>query len=155
MTSTATNLCACVGPEATTQNGFDQLEAISSDPARNIWVGDTGNTRLLEFMPPFTTDMPASLVIGQQNFTTSVIEACFGSSPCNTRANGFAGVGNHPAFDSLGNLWVADYGNNRVLEFASTPVPEFPTASLAIVALVSLAVVAVVARRSTFLRQPQ
>jgi hypothetical protein len=98
------------------------------------WVGDSHNNRVLEFEPPFSTGMSASLVIGQQDFTTNAPS---------TKQNG---LGNpfHLCFDSSGNLWVSGHGNNRILESTSTAVPEFPTASLAITAVASLAVVAVV-----------
>ena len=89
--------------------------------------------------------MDASLVLCQPDFMT---------------ANGVATQNGYfnperPSFDSSGNMWVADWGNNRVLEFTSTPVPEFPTASLAIVALASLAVVALVSRKFSVTRLVQ
>ena len=110
---------------------------ITTDSAGNLWVADYGNNRLLEFEPPFSSDMGASLVIGQPDFNSSVAA---------TTQSGFTAPV-HPLFDSSGSLWVPDFNNNRVLEFTSTPVPEFPTASLAIVAMVSLAVVAIVSRK--------
>ena len=119
------------------RTGLTLNQQITTDSAGNLWVGDYGNNRLLELEPPFSTGMGASLVIGQQDFNSSVAA---------TTQSGFQGPG-HPAFDSSGNLWVPDFTNNRVLEFSSTPVPEFPTASLALIAVASLAVVAVVSRR--------
>ncbi len=113
---------------------------VSIDPSGNLWVVDHYNNRVLEFLPPFSSGMAASLVIGQPDFTT-------GKSAVSQ--NGFSEI-DIPGFDSSGNLWVPDH--NRVLEFSSTVVPEFPTASLAIIALVSLAVVAVIARRFTLRR---
>ncbi len=118
---------------------------ITFDSGGNLWVGDLGNNRVLEFQPPFNGGMAASLVIGQQDFTTY--------APATTQ-NGFSRV-HYPRFDSSGNLWVSESGStSRILEFSSTPVPEFPTASLAIIALVTLAVVAVISRRFLFVRQP-
>ncbi len=107
------------------------------DSAGNLWVSDTRNSRILEFEPPFSNGMGASLVIGQQDFNSS-LEV--------TTQSGFS-VPIGSAFDSSGNLWVGDNGNNRVLEFSSTVVPEFPTASLAIMALASLAIVALISRK--------
>ena len=113
---------------------------LAFDSLGNLWVGDYGNNRVLEFKPPFSTGMPASLVIGQNDFPTAL-------------PGGSGGVAGGPdellrpggvAFDHSGNLWIVDTGNNRILEFTSTPVPEFPIASLAIIAMVSLAVVALV-----------
>ena len=77
------------------------------DSSGNLWVADSNNNRVLEFTAPFTNGEAASLVLGQTSFTTSTV----GVSP--TSMNDPSGL----AFDSAGNLWVADYGNNRVLEF--------------------------------------
>ena len=77
------------------------------DKSGNLWVSDTNNNRVLEFSPPFSTGMNASLVIGQSSFTTYA-----GS----TSQSGLYYPGDI-AFDSSGNLWVADAGNSRVLEF--------------------------------------
>ncbi|MDA4130369.1 MAG: hypothetical protein OK457_06325, partial [Thaumarchaeota archaeon] len=99
----------------TTQAGFGLGYGwvITFDPAGNLWV--TYNNRLLEFKPPFTMGMTitqASLEIGQSNFT---------SSEWTGGQNGFSGI-NKPGFDSSGNLWVPDGGNNRVLEFSCSDV---------------------------------
>jgi DNA-binding transcriptional ArsR family regulator len=77
------------------------------DSLGNLWVADVGNNRVLEFKPPFATGMPASLVLGQGNFSTGF------------RGDSDRGLSypTQTAFDSLGNLWVMDSGNNRVLEF--------------------------------------
>src|SRR5438132_50010 len=77
------------------------------DSAGNLWVSDELNSRVLEFELPFSTGMSAASVIGQANFSSS------------SRATTQSGL-NAPsgeAFDSAGNLWVADLGNNRVLEY--------------------------------------
>ncbi len=140
--------------------------SVTADSAGNLWVADRGNNRVLEFESPFSNGMAASLVIGQQDFDSS--------QPATTQS-GLSGPG-RLAFDSSGNLWVADNGNNRVLEFTTTSstssttttssitsstsassttsststsstVPEFPTTSLAIIAIASLAVVALVLRK--------
>jgi DNA-binding beta-propeller fold protein YncE len=124
------------------KSGMNLPQGLALDPAGNLWVVDLFNNRVLEFQPPFSTGMGASLVIGQQNFTTNIQT---------TTQNGLSDPVK-PAFDSFGNLWVTEFGNHRILEFSSTPVPEFPIASLAIVALVSLAVVVVVARRFSLRR---
>jgi hypothetical protein len=41
------------------------------DSAGNLYVTEAGNNRMLIFMPPFSNGMNATLVIGQQNFTTA------------------------------------------------------------------------------------
>jgi hypothetical protein len=64
-----------------------------------------GTTASLEFTPPYTQG--ASLVIGQASLT---------QNKCITSATGLCqprGI----AFDSFGNLWIADMQSNRVLEY--------------------------------------
>lgn len=87
--------------------------ALAFDSAGDLWA--SSNNRLLEFRPPFATNMLPSLEIGQPDFTTI---AWVGGQ------NGLH-IPGHPSFDRAGNLWVPDDGNNRVLEFASA----YPTAS--------------------------
>ena len=95
---------------ATSQDGLNFPVYVVFDGSGNMWVGDTSNNRVLEFKPPLSTGMQASLVIGQPNFTAR--------APATTQSGlrwGPALLG--LAFDSSGNLWVADNQNNRVLEF--------------------------------------
>jgi hypothetical protein len=94
-------------------------EAIAADSLGNLYVADTGNNRVLEYSNPFTAcnnTFPcvagaAGIVVGQGvSFTTGVpneggLSASSLDSP--------AGV----AVDSLGNVYVADGGNNRLLEY--------------------------------------
>src|SRR5271169_5313468 len=77
------------------------------DKSGDMWVAYENQNRVLEFKPPFTDGMSASLVIGQENFTAK--------TNATTQSGLFAPVA--VAVDGSGNLWVADYGNNRVLEF--------------------------------------
>jgi len=103
------------GLQPTSASAMNQPGAIAFDYFGNLWVMDTGNSRILEFKPPFSNGMSASLVLGQSTFTTSV-EA--------VTQSGAAGP-NGLVFDSTGptaDLWVTDAYNNRVLEF--TP-PSF------------------------------
>jgi sugar lactone lactonase YvrE len=76
----------------------------------------------LEFAPPFSNGEGASLVIGQPSFT---VGACLGVSQ--TGLCRPAGL----AFDSLGQLWVTDQLNSRVLEF-TPPFSIGESASLVI-----------------------
>lgn len=92
---------------ATSPVGMWEPQGIAVSPSGDVWVADSTNNRVLEFRPPFSTGMPASVVLGQTSFTLNRA----GTGPANLT---------HPiglAFDSLGDLFVADSGNNRVLEF--------------------------------------
>lgn len=102
---------------ATTQTGLNYPWGLAFDESGNLWVADYRNNRTLMFKPPFATGMAASLVIGQPDFIS-------GSSHITQAGlNGTGAVG----FDALGDLWVADTGNNRVLMFK----PPFATGKAA------------------------
>src|SRR5208337_2172431 len=104
-----------------TSTGLTYPAAVAFDSSGNLWVADYSNNRVLEYTTPFSTDEAASLVIGQSSFTGT------GSATTSTGLWGPAAV----AFDSSGNLWVADYSNNRVLEY-TTPFSTDEAASLVI-----------------------
>lgn len=101
----------------TTQNGMRDPTGVASDGSGDIFVADSGNNRVLEFKPPFTNGMNASVVIGQADFVSST-PGISQSSLSNPAA---------VAVDGNGNLWVSDRGSNRVLEFA----PPFTNGMLA------------------------
>lgn len=103
-------------------------DAVAVDASGNLYVSDSGNNRALEYNTPFAAceSFPcvgggANLVFGQGGSFTSNIENKGGVS-----ANSL----NHPndmAVDASGNLYVADYYNNRVLEY-NTPLSTDTTA---------------------------
>ena len=92
----------------------------SSDPPR-LYVADTGNHRILAFKDArkVRPGQKADLVIGQGNddyrFQRSLVNypADDSTTPSQSGLNAPVGI----AVDSEGNLWVADYGNSRVLRF--------------------------------------
>jgi len=88
-------------------------EGITFDSQGYLWVADTNNNRILAFSPPFHNGMNASLVLGQNNFESN--------SSLTARAG--LSVPSSIAFDKLGDLWVADEGNSRIVEFK----PPFST----------------------------
>jgi hypothetical protein len=101
---TASTLCEQVG--------------MTFDASGNLWVSDLANNRVLEYKPPFSNDMAASLELGQPSGATA-----FTSYTANNGGLSATSLYDpaQPAFDGDGNLWVVDYLNNRVLEY----VPPF------------------------------
>lgn len=92
---------------------------IAFDKSGDLWAVDYYDNRILEYVPPFKTQMNASLVIGQSFFTSN----SDGTTP--NRTNLPSAI----AFDSAGDLWVTDSLNNRVLEF-TRPLYSDESASL-------------------------
>ncbi|GEM_PF-973546 len=105
------------GGFGTTATTLRAASALSFDPSGNLWVADEDNSRILEYTAPFTTGQAASLVLGQSSFTT-------GSTGTSTTT---LNTPDALAFDSHGNLWVSDQGNNRILEYS----PPFTTGQAA------------------------
>ena len=88
----------------TGRNSLKGPRAVAFDSGGDLWVADTGNDRILEFVPPFTSGMSASLVIGQTSFTGGCVTFC-----------SVWGL----AFDQYGNLWATNSGEDTILEFTS------------------------------------
>src|SRR5580658_8705313 len=102
--------------------GFNQTSGpfgMAVDPATgNLYVADPGNNRILRFPAPFSNagNFTPDAVIGQAAFTTNGAGASASalSSPVAL------------AFDSAGNLWVSDNGNNRVVRFPAATLAGLP-----------------------------
>jgi sugar lactone lactonase YvrE len=122
---------------ATSRNGLSSPDGIAFDAQGDLWVADSWNGRILEFQPPFSNNMNASLVIGERDFTTScnqetrndTLILCGDSRTLN---------GPHAlAFDSTGDLWVTDtiysiaHWQSRLLEF-KPPFTDGMAASLVV-----------------------
>ena len=74
---------------------FNYDDGLAVDSSGNVWVSDSLNRRILEFVDPTTNGQPAALVIGQNDFTTGT------SGSGQTGLADPAGI----AFDPSGNLW--------------------------------------------------
>jgi sugar lactone lactonase YvrE len=98
-----------------TANTLCEPSGTTFDSNGNLWVADLGNQRVLEFVPPFSTGMAANLELGQP------VATAFTSNGFDTISASSLHAPNALTFDSSGNLWVADSGNGRVLEY----VPPF------------------------------
>jgi hypothetical protein len=82
------------------------------DGAGNLYVADVGNSRVLEYDSPLTTDTVADRVFGQAgSFTTG---------DCNKGGVVSASTlceGGWVSADIAGNLYVSDRANSRVVEY--------------------------------------
>jgi uncharacterized protein (TIGR03437 family) len=109
-------------PSSLAGNGdysFNGPFGMAVDPATgNLYVADSGNNRILRFPAPFSnpTNFTPDAVIGQAGFTTN------GSGTSASALNSPVAL----AFDSAGNLWVSDNGNNRVVRFPAATLASLP-----------------------------
>jgi hypothetical protein len=102
-------------------SSLDGPFGVTVDGAGRLWIADTSNNRVLEFDAPLTSDRVADAVIGQANFTHNLPNrgGLIGPSGFDTPLG--------LALDAAGNLYVAEFSNQRVLEF-NTPLSSGGTA---------------------------
>jgi sugar lactone lactonase YvrE len=110
---------------ATTASSLNGVKALTFDSSGNLWAVDFRQSRVLEYTTPFSTHEAAALAIGQTSFTS---RECAFTSTCAANSTNLFDP-NAVAFDSGGNLWVADGDNNRVLEY-SAPFSTHEAAAL-------------------------
>ena len=100
-------------PQGIGVKGFTSPVGLAANPLTgDLYVADFGNNRVVRFLSPFANPsrIEPDAVFGQPNFNTHTAGA-----PSSTSLNQPRAV----AFDSSGNLWVADTGNHRVVRFAN------------------------------------
>ncbi len=83
--------------ESTSMSGLSLPDGLVFDKSGNLWVADSYNARVLEFSPPFTSGMAASLALGQPPFSTGVCLPTSASTLCFP-----TGL----TFDTEGDLWT-------------------------------------------------
>ncbi len=90
-------------------NSLCQPTGVFQDSSNNVWVADMANSRILKFNGPISNGQSASLVLGQGGFNSSSISGANQNSLNNPYA---------ATLDMFGNVWVPDYRNNRIMEYA-------------------------------------
>jgi sugar lactone lactonase YvrE len=98
---------ACDNGAGPSNANFCNPQGIAFDASNHLWVADEGNSRILEFETPLTSDV-ATFLIGQPKYTTSGCSTTSATSLCDA---------DDVAVDSNNNVYVADYGNSRALEY--------------------------------------
>ncbi len=107
-----------VGPAA---NTMYYPRGLALDVNGYLYVADDANNRVLGFAAPFAYNMNAFIAIGQQDLYSG--DPNQGLTAGQNTLSGPKGI----AIDAAGNLYVAEYGNNRVTRFS----PAFFTGMLA------------------------
>jgi hypothetical protein len=96
--------------------------SVRSDSHNNIYVADSQNCRVLEYNTPLASNNhTANHVWGQAGSLTS--QSCNLGGVTASSLN----TPNDLALDVNNNLYIADYRNNRVLEFNETANPPTNT----------------------------
>ena len=100
---------ACNRGGAASADTLCNPQGLALDADGNLYVADQNNSRVLEYNLPLSTDTTADLVIGQADFQSNVCNFVpSDNNLCDPHA---------VALDAAGNLYVADSGNDRVLEY--------------------------------------
>ena len=115
------------GVSGTSSTSLSSPGGVAFDSSGNLWVADSNNNRVMEFLPAnFINGGAAAVVIGQTSMT-STGGGSRNPVSSNTLYNPYS-----PAFDSSGDLWVVDSGNNRMLEFLPANLVTNGAAAVAI-----------------------
>jgi uncharacterized protein (TIGR03437 family) len=111
------------GPGTNVSTGMNSPTGAAVDGKGNLYVVDSGNNRILRFPKPF--DQPADallpdMVVGQKTFSANSSNEGLALPTAKTLSLNLGGgtvYRSGLAFDSPGNLYASDPGNNRVLRY--------------------------------------
>jgi sugar lactone lactonase YvrE len=100
-------------------NEFAEGSLAAVDSSGHLYVADVGNNRVLGWRSAsaMTSGAPADLVIGQPDFSSFLSNQSSQNYPPPPPTAATLASPDGVAVDRAGNLYAADYGNNRVLEF--------------------------------------
>jgi len=126
-TDFASHACVRNGGNPASAVGMCNPLSVAVDGSGNLYVGDDGDFRVLEFNQPLATpdvdtgagDVTADLVFGQGSSGTDFSDAlCHDGGPGDPSpsADGICNLSGL-AVDSAGDLFVTDISNSRVLEY--------------------------------------
>ena len=88
---------------------------VSVDASSNVWVADSGNNRVVRF--PLPSQTTANLVLGQNLDTDSSVNMGAGLTAAAASMWAPQSVTAH-----LTKVWVADSGNNRIMQWTSPSI---------------------------------
>lgn len=119
------NLCnlGAPGPNEAGAGTLCSPSAVAVDATGDVFIADTGNSRVVEYTSP-TTSSVGGFVFGQANFLSTSPNQGGAASAATLDAP--SGV----AVDATGNLYVADTGNNRTLQFLGPFAANDPSAAV-------------------------
>lgn len=119
------------GPGSGFSSGLFSPSSVAVDKRGNLYVFDTGNNRILRYPKPFSQQgdfIQPDMVIGQTGLSANIANqglALPNEKTLFSRSNQI--IRSRMIFDSDGNLWVADGGNNRVIRFNSSVLGDSAT----------------------------
>jgi uncharacterized protein (TIGR03437 family) len=115
------------GPGTSLTSGLNAPTGLAVDKSGNLYVADAGNNRIVRYPTPFQQTgqlLAIDLIVGQKDSTgKSPNEGLAVPSAKTLNLSGFV-IG--MTFDSSGNLYVSDAGNNRVLRFPASALGSAP-----------------------------
>ena len=117
-------------PEPPSASSCNLPTSIAADGPGNVFVADTVNNRVLGFPAGSSNGPTATLVYGHAGNFSSPTPNDNGTgtagSPSAANLNSPEGV----ALSPNGQVWIADFGNNRVLQFPNTSGSDTATSEL-------------------------